>query len=258
MRSSTWREQAGMRGADRGPESPEGGPRRTESARVAPGATPTVGRKAAASGAPEVVELPTNSSDGAGSRTEGLAGCKRRGHDHENTARGAGRSGPRTQRPIPSPCGALSARSCSASGRQRRRRRAAAFGGWWPSPSSASVSQAARSSGVRHLPRNRSASPPGTVRSYRARGPRAASASRPTPSRRLIPRCRSAPGSRPSRQPGVRRSHLRRGAPSWAHNGAARGVCFDAGGGTHALRNPREKEASIEQVARSPIASVMK
>src|SRR6266480_4807113 len=64
-------------------------------------ATPTVGRKAAASGAPEVVELPTNASDSAGSRTEGLAGCERRGHDHENTARGAGRSGPRAQRPIP-------------------------------------------------------------------------------------------------------------------------------------------------------------
>ena len=46
--------------------------------------TPTFGRKAAASGAAEVVELPTNSSDGGGSRTGDLAGCERRGHDHEN------------------------------------------------------------------------------------------------------------------------------------------------------------------------------
>src|SRR6266481_2103482 len=74
----------GHAGSRSGPRILEGGPRRTESARVAPGATPTVGRKAAASGAAEVVELPTNSSDGAGSRTGDLAGCERRGHDHQD------------------------------------------------------------------------------------------------------------------------------------------------------------------------------
>src|SRR5947207_12740975 len=44
-------------------------------------ATPTVGRKAAASGDPVVVGLPNNYSDGAGIHIEVLAGSQRRSPD---------------------------------------------------------------------------------------------------------------------------------------------------------------------------------
>ena len=220
MRSSTWREQAGMReqigaedpskggrdapnrlGWHQGRRRPSGERRRRVALQKWLNCRP-IRATAPCARRSLVVGAPPATATGHGPPRLCLRPPQRpqpdqvvdHADDGSSAARDAGRSGPRAQRPIPSPCGALSARSCSASGRQRRRRRAAAFGGWWPSPSSASVSQAARSSGVRHLPRNRSASPPGTVRSYRATGPRAASASRPTPSRRLIPRCRSAPG----------------------------------------------------------------